>query len=80
MAYRRCDCHLGDVPHPEEASHKRRHSRCTRAVTTAIRRVIDTRGRAVTGAWYFYCDACAKAIRAYQGSAIELADVRERAS
>lgn len=72
MAYRRCECCIGDIPHPTEAMHKRQHSRCTRVVTTEIRRVRDTNGRKAQGPWYAYCEECAKAIRAYQGSDVEV--------
>lgn len=71
MAYRRCQCCVGDIPHPTEAVHKRMHSRCTRAVTMEVRRVRDTNGRKCDGPWYAYCEQCASAIHAYQGSDVE---------
>lgn len=77
MAYLRCQCCVGDIPHPTEATHKRQHSRCTRAVTTEVRRIVDTNGRKVDGPWYEYCDQCAKAIRAYQGSEVEIRPAAE---
>jgi hypothetical protein len=72
MAYRRCECEVHDIPHPEEIAHKRRHSRCTRVVAVEIRRVRDTNGRKAEGQWYAYCEPCGKAIRAYQGSDVEM--------
>jgi hypothetical protein len=72
MAYARCQCNTGDIPHPTEARHKRQHSRCTRVVTKQIRRIRDTNGRKCEGPWYDYCEECAKAIRAYQGSDVEV--------
>jgi len=72
MAYRRCECNVGDIPHPTEATHKRVHSRCTRSVAVEIRRVRDTKGRNAEGPWYAFCEPCGKAIRAYQGSDIEM--------
>lgn len=71
MAYRRCECCINDIPHPAEAFHKRRHSRCTRAVTMEIRVVRDTNKRKAEGGWYGYCEECGKAIMAYQGSYVE---------
>lgn len=71
MAYRRCDCN-GDIPHPTEATHKHAHSRCTRVVAFEIRRVTDTNGRKADWPWYAFCEPCAKAIRAYQGSDVEM--------
>jgi hypothetical protein len=72
MAYNRCECTLGDIPHPTEAIHKRKHSRCTRVVAFEIRRIRDANGRTATGPWYSYCEPCAKQIRAYQGSDVEM--------
>lgn len=72
MAYERCQCCVGDIPHPEEARHKRQHSRCTRAVTMEVRRIKDTNGRKADGPWYRYCEPCASAIHAYQGSDVEI--------
>lgn len=77
MAYRRCECNLGDIPHPAEIAHKRKHSRCTRAVAMEIRRVRDTNGRKAEGGWYAYCEPCGKAIRAYQGSDVEVREAAE---
>lgn len=77
MAYRRCECTIKDVPHPEEIRHKRQHSRCTRVVAFEIRRIRDTEGRKCTGSWYAYCEPCAKAIRAYQGSEVEMREAAE---
>lgn len=85
MAYLRCDCHVGDVEHPDSARHitiqrfggKKTHHRCTRRATMSVRRVVDTRGRRIPGGggpWYRYCEKCARAIRAYQGSTVELRD------
>lgn len=71
MAYRRCDCKIGDIPHPTKAQHKRPFSRCTRAVTMEIRRVRDTEGRSTKGPWYAFCDPCGKAIVAYQTTDVE---------
>lgn len=71
MAYLRCQCCVGDIPHPTEAAHKRRHSRCTRAVTMEVRRVRDTNGRKANGPWYAYCEQCASAIHAYQGADVD---------
>jgi hypothetical protein len=72
MAYRRCECSVGGIPHPTEASHKRKHSRCTRAVTMEIRRVRDTTGRKCDAGWYAFCRPCGLAIMAYQGSDVEM--------
>jgi hypothetical protein len=74
MAYLRCECNTGDIPHPAEAAHKRIHRRCTRAATVEVRRVRDTKGRACEASWYQFCEPCAKAIRAYQGSDVEVRD------
>lgn len=71
MAYARCQCCVGDIPHPTEAVHKRKHSRCTRAVKMQVRRVRDTNGRKADGPWYDYCEPCASAIHAYLGSYVE---------
>ncbi len=71
MPYQRCQCGVGDNPHPPESAHKRPHSRCTRAVTMDVRRVRDTKGRKGNGPWYAYCEPCARAIRAYQGTDVE---------
>lgn len=79
MAYRRCECTIHDIPHTEEIAHKRRHSRCTRVVTVEIRRVRDTHGRKASGPWYAYCDLCGKAIKAYQGSDVEIRTAAETA-
>ena len=77
MAYRRCACNVGDIPHPTEAAHKRRHSRCTRVVAFEIRRVRDTNGRKAEGGWYAFCGECARAIRAYQGQDVEMRQAAE---
>ena len=70
MAYTRCQCKVGDVPHRGAAVHKR--SRCTRAATVEISRVVTTDGKPVTTrVWYHYCEPCAQAIEAYQGSEVE---------
>ena len=73
MAYIRCECKVGDIPHEGNAVHKRQHRRCTRAATRRIRRVIDTRGRAILSPqWYVYCEPCALAISAHQGTEVEM--------
>ncbi len=79
MAYRRCQCEVGDIPHPTEAAHKRAHSRCTRTVVVEVRRVRDTNGRKCEGPWYAYCEPCGKSIRAYQGSDVEIRTAAEQA-
>lgn len=79
MAYRRCECTVHDIPHPEEIAHKRRHSRCSRVVAVEIRRVRDTNGRKCEGQWYAYCEPCGKAIKAYQGSDVQIRDAAETA-
>ena len=77
MAYARCECTLGDIPHPTEIAHKRKYSRCTRAVAVEIRRVRDTNGRKAQGPWYSYCDPCGRAIKAYQGTDVEIRPAAE---
>lgn len=66
--YERCECKVGDIPHYGEAVHKRPMSRCTRAVTHTVRKA--------GGIWHLYCEQCAMAIRAYQGSNVEVHALR----
>jgi hypothetical protein len=80
MAYTRCECRTGDVPHTGKAAHlvTKGHRlpvrRCTRAATVTLRRVVKTNGAPIpprdrTG--YDYCAACADAIERYQGGEVE---------
>lgn len=72
MAYTRCQCCVGDIPHTATAEHKRKHSRCTRAATVQLRRVVLTTGKPnQNSTWFDYCEPCAQAIEAYQGSYVE---------
>jgi hypothetical protein len=72
VSYLRCQCCGGDVPHTGAAVHKRIHSRCTRVATVQIRRTVTTEGKPNTSrTWFDYCESCAKAIEAYQGSEVE---------
>lgn len=80
MAYVRCECKGGDIPHEGAAVHKRVHGRCSRAATHEVRKryAVET-GNPNVGHWYGYCDACTAAIVAYQESSVvvrELAGVR----